>query len=143
RVTRPHHPGNVVGHRRRGDPVGVSDCCGASSFLVVSPEWVIFDRDEAASSSRHVGYGPESGSKISILSLAAMGLCVWWYPPARDSSSQTGASNHALRTQRSRMGCHQAVSAEQTARCPACERPPCSEWHLLGSTIWRTVARRA
>ena len=48
-----------------------------------------------------------------------------------------------LRTQRSRMGCHQADVAEQTARRPACERPPCSEWHLLGSTIWGTVARPA
>src|SRR5829696_8317174 len=26
---------------------------------------------------------------------------------------------------------------------PACERPSCSEWHLLGSTIWGTVARPA
>ena len=41
------------------------------------------------------------------------------------------------------MGCHQADVTEQTARCPACERPPCSEWHFLGSTNWGTVARPA
>jgi hypothetical protein len=38
------------------------------------------------------------------------------------------------------MGCHQAISAEQTARYSACERPPCPQWHLLGSTIWGTLA---
>jgi hypothetical protein len=30
---------------------------------------VIFDRDEAVSTSRHVGYAPESGSKIRVLAL--------------------------------------------------------------------------
>lgn len=37
--------------------------------------WVIFDWDEAGSKSRHVGYAPESGSKIRALAFAAMGLC--------------------------------------------------------------------
>ena len=36
------------------------------------------------------------------------------------------------------MGCHKADVAEQTARRPARERPSCSEWHLLGFTIWGT-----
>ena len=37
----------------------------------------------------------------------------------------------------------QADAAEQAARCPACERPPCPERHLLGLAIRRTVARSA
>jgi hypothetical protein len=37
--------------------------------------WVIFDRDEASSRSRHVGYAPESGSKIRVSASAAMGPC--------------------------------------------------------------------
>jgi hypothetical protein len=61
--------------------------------------------------------------------------------PSRDSSFQTGASNQALRTHRPRVGRRQA--AEQAARCPTGERPPCPEWHLLGLAIWRTVARSA
>src|SRR5829696_8929812 len=63
--------------------------------------------------------------------------------PGHDSSLQTGASNHALRTHRPRMGSHQADAAGQAARCPACERPPCPERHLLGFAIRRTVARPA
>jgi hypothetical protein len=35
--------------------------------------WVIFDRDEASSRSRHVGCAPESGSKISVLASASTG----------------------------------------------------------------------
>lgn len=38
--------------------------------------WVIFDRDEASSWSRHVGYAPESGSQIrGALSPSVMGRC--------------------------------------------------------------------
>jgi len=29
--------------------------------------WGIFDRDEGSSKPRHVGYAPESGSKIRVL----------------------------------------------------------------------------
>src|SRR5262245_46074245 len=45
---------------------------------------------------------------------------------------KTGASNHALRTHRFRMGRHQAVPAEQAAWRAACERPARPQWHLLG-----------
>ena len=56
------------------------------------PVWVIFDRDEAAGRPRHVGCGPESGSKIRILSPAAMALAVRGISRRMISSSQTGAS---------------------------------------------------
>jgi hypothetical protein len=36
---------------------------------------VIFDRGETVGRSRHVGYAPESGSKIRVLASTAMGLC--------------------------------------------------------------------
>jgi hypothetical protein len=36
---------------------------------------VIFDRGEAGSKSRHVGYAPESGSEISVLASATMDFC--------------------------------------------------------------------
>jgi hypothetical protein len=39
------------------------------------PFWVIRYRDKASRRSRHVGYAPESGSKIRALASAAMGLC--------------------------------------------------------------------
>ena len=67
---------------------------------------------------------------------------VGWRRLARDSSAQTGASNHAPRIHRPRAGGHQADAAEQAARCPACERPPCPERHLLGLAIgapWRDL----
>ena len=49
-------------------------CCVSSGCVVVFtvamhtplPKWVIFDRDEASSRSRHVGCAPESGSKSGI-----------------------------------------------------------------------------
>jgi hypothetical protein len=36
---------------------------------------VIFDRGGTVGRSRHVGYAPESGSKIRVLASTAMGLC--------------------------------------------------------------------
>jgi hypothetical protein len=41
----------------------------------LSPFRVIFDRGETVGRSRHVGYAPESGSKIRVLASTAMGLC--------------------------------------------------------------------
>jgi transposase len=40
------------------------------------------------------------------------------------------------------MVCHQVDVAEQTARCPACERPPCSDgifWVLRSGAPWRDL----
>jgi hypothetical protein len=37
--------------------------------------WVIFNRDEASISSRHVGCTAERGSNIRVLASAAIGLC--------------------------------------------------------------------
>jgi len=48
-----------------------------------------------------------------------------------------------MRYELPRIGCHQADVAKQATRCPACERPPCPEWHPLGLAIWGTVARSA
>jgi hypothetical protein len=36
---------------------------------------IIRDWDETSNSSRHVGYFPESGSEITVLPSATMGLC--------------------------------------------------------------------
>src|SRR2546430_1908120 len=49
--------------------------------------------------------------------------------PSRDSSFQTAASNHVLRTHRPRVGSHQADATKQTARCLTGERPPCVICH--------------
>jgi len=52
-------------------------CANATllQYRWLCPLGVIRDRDEASNRSRHVGYVPESGSKISVLAPAAMGLC--------------------------------------------------------------------
>src|SRR3977135_4577098 len=52
---------------------------------------VIFDRDEALSRCRHVGYSPKDGSEIKLVASAATGLCGLMVSPARDSGSPTGA----------------------------------------------------
>jgi hypothetical protein len=82
--------------RRRCSPTTAANTArkftaGAVSF------GVIFDRDEASSMCGHVCCSSESGSKIRVLASAAM---VFGRRPARGSSSQTGASNHALGTHR-------------------------------------------
>src|SRR5258705_13656403 len=50
--------------------------------------------------SGHVGYGSESGSKFRAISGSARGRCGLMGLPGRYSSFETGASNHALRIQR-------------------------------------------
>src|SRR5262245_61970068 len=34
-------------------------------------------------------------------------------------------------------------TAQQAARRAPCERPPCTEWHLLGLAVWGVLARPA
>ncbi len=58
----------------------------------------------------------------------------------RDSSSETGAANHALGTQRLRMDRHQADAAEQDARRSACKRPSRAQWHLLDAAVGSALA---
>jgi hypothetical protein len=41
--------------------------CMTAFWRTRLPDWVIFDRDEVSSKSRHVGCAPESGSKIRVL----------------------------------------------------------------------------
>ncbi len=41
----------------------------SSNIGLRCPSWVIFDRDEASSRSRHVGCAPESGSKTEYWNL--------------------------------------------------------------------------
>jgi hypothetical protein len=50
--------------------------------------------------SGHVPYAAESGSKIRSISCFAINQCGLMALPESDSSSQTGAANHALRTPR-------------------------------------------
>src|SRR5258705_3866861 len=50
--------------------------------------------------SGHVGYGSESGSEFRAISGSARGRCGLMALPGRYSSFETGASNHALRIQR-------------------------------------------
>jgi transposase len=60
----------------------------------------------------------------------------------RDSSLETEGSNHALRTHRPRMGCHQTDITEQIARCTACERRRVLNgifWVLRSGAPWRDV----
>jgi hypothetical protein len=48
---------------------------------------------------------------------------------------KTGASIHALRTQRLRMGRHQTDAPERTARHSPRGRPVGPQWHLLGVAV--------
>ena len=75
--------------------------------------WVIFDRDEAVSGSRHVGYGSKSGSKITVLACAAMSLrgCA--------IASQCTRSKRAMWS----FGSHQAFRVSVTAHKPETLRP--------------------
>ena len=59
----------------------VPEVLGAAKGGAVRRLWVILDRDEASSNSRHVGCAPESGSKISLLASASVGLCDLMVPP--------------------------------------------------------------
>ena len=59
----------------------------------------------------------------------------------RDSSSETGASNHALRTPRDRRLRHQTHATEQTVRHSPCGRPAGPQWHLLGPAVRCALAR--
>jgi len=48
----------------------------------------------------HVGYASESGSKFRALAASLEAGADWWRYRGRDSSSETGASNHTLWIQR-------------------------------------------
>src|SRR4051812_12718688 len=52
----------------------------------------------------------------------------------------TEGPNHALRTLRRRMDCHQTDAAQQAARRAASERPARPQWHLLGLAVRSTMA---
>jgi hypothetical protein len=69
-------------------------------------------RGRAGSKSGNVRYAAGSGSKFRALAGPRPAIAGWWRCPRRDSSSKTGASNHALRTQRLRMDRHQTDAAE-------------------------------
>ena len=84
---------------------------------VVHPDvasWVIRGPGRASSKSRHVRYAAESASKFRPLARQRRRIAGWWHCPRCDSGSETGASNHALRTQRLRMILDQA-DIEQAA----------------------------
>jgi transposase len=57
----------------------------------------------ASSKSHHVCNAAESESKFRALARQRRRIAGWWRCPRCDSVSETGASNHALRTQRLRM----------------------------------------
>jgi hypothetical protein len=54
----------------------------------------------AGSKSGHVRYAAASGSKFRALVALRPGIAACWYRREYDSGSETGASNHALRTRR-------------------------------------------
>ena len=58
---------------------------------------------------------PEAEVNSEQLAGLRPAIAGWWHRPRRDSSSETGAPNHARRTQRLRMDRHRTDAAEQTA----------------------------
>jgi hypothetical protein len=60
-------------------------------------------RGRASSKSGDVRYAAGSGRKFRALTGPRPAIAGWWRCPRRDSSSETGASNHAQRIQRLRM----------------------------------------
>jgi hypothetical protein len=94
---------------------GLFDCEAIRAFRVQCPFRGHSLQGRPGDKVGHVRYAAKSGSKSRDFSGFAISdrdlIC-----PRRDSSSKSGASNHAVRTQRLRMDRHQTDAAQQAER---------------------------
>ena len=99
------------------------------------PEGGIFDRLSQFCLPVHVRFAPKphltlKGDKQGGIEVGQRAVI---------QAPKPGDSNHALRTHRSRMGCHQTDAAEQAARRSKGKRPSRAQRHLFGLTVRSTT----
>jgi hypothetical protein len=100
---------------------------GTTALGAIIPDWKrkvgngSFATGPGQQQVRQCPFAAGSGRKFGALAGPRQAIAGWWRCPRRDSSCKTGASNHALRTQRLRMDRNQTDAAEQTSWGSACK----------------------